>query len=294
MQRSFVFWAIILGISGEVWAFPAPKEVKPGDERVFDVGYGVKMRFCWIPGTKEKVKLGSPRTEFGRMENEADHEVELDGFWLAKYEMTQGQYVKLTGKSNPSWFCPEGRGKEQIQGLNTDDFPVECVTWEDAQACIKAMKTPQGMKRLCLPSEAQWEWAARGGCGNGRPFYWGNALNGEKANCNGSDPYGTLTKGVRLDRTEMVGMYEAKAPHPWGLCDMSGNVWEWCEDYHGDYSKLPSGKNPVQSNKQSENWRVMRGGGWGYHPGNCRSAYRGGSAPDNTNDHNGFRIAILP
>jgi formylglycine-generating enzyme required for sulfatase activity len=269
-------------------------EPKPGEERTFDVGNGVKMKFCWIPGTNGKATLGSPRTEKDRRDNETEHEVELDGFWLAKYTVTQAQYVKLTGKPNPSGFCADGLGKDKVQGLNTDDFPVEQVSWNDAQECIKSMKAPQGMKRICLPSEAQWEWAARGGKGNGRAFYWGDVLNGDKANCHGNYPYGTETKGAYLGRTAKVGSYETEARHPWGLCDMAGNMCQWCEDYYGDYAQLPRGKNPVQTVKQSDDCRVLRGGSWYFSPRYCRCAIRNSYAPDNRNYSLGLRVVCLP
>ena len=270
------------------------KQPKPGEERVFDVGNGVKMAFCWIPGTNGKATLGSPKGEAQREDDEAEHEVALDGFWMAKTEMTQGQYVRLTGKKNPSYFCADGEGKEKVRGKNADEFPVEDVSWEDAQACIKGMKVPQGMKRIGLPSEAQWEWACRGGKGNGRAFSFGDVLNGDKANSDGTIPYGTATKGSYLERTEKVGSYAAMAPHPWGLSDMHGNVWEWCEDYSGAYDKLPRGKNPVQTVKQSDDRRVLRGGSWYSDPALCRSAFRNDYAPDYRNDFLGFRVVVLP
>jgi formylglycine-generating enzyme len=289
--------APVAAFSGSAAAVPKPEDnPKPGEVREFDVGNGVKMKFCWIPATNGRVTLGSPEAENRRGENETEHEVELDGFWLAKHKMTQAQYVKLTGKMNPSWFCADGKGKDKVSGLNTDDFPVDSVSWDDAQECIKSMKAPQGMKALSLPSEAQWEWAARGGLGNGRAFYWGNSLNGDKANCYGDFPYGTETKGAYLKRTEKVGSYEAKAPHPWGLCDMAGNVFDWCADYFGDYANLPRGKNPVQTAKPPNGRRVVRGGGFCYEGADCRSAFRyfPGFAPDVRINFYGFRVALLP
>jgi len=269
------------------------KKAKPGEERVFDVGKGVKMTFCWIPGTNGKATLGSPKGEAERSSSEDEHEVELDGFWMAKTEMTQGQYVKLTGKKNPSWFCADGDAKDKVKGMNTDEFPVEQVSWDDAKECIKEMKLPSGMKKVGLPSEAQWEWACRGGRGNTRAFYWGDVLNGDKANSNGSSPYGTTMKGTYEARTTKVGSYETKAPHPWGLCDMHGNVWEWCEDYYGEYAKLPGGKNPVQTSKQSKDVRVLRGGSWNNVSWYCRSAYRSVVAPGIRNYYViGFRVVF--
>jgi formylglycine-generating enzyme required for sulfatase activity len=302
--------SISLPFISAVSAVPKPNEVepKPGEEREFDVGNGVKMKFCWVPGSNGKFKIGSPKAEQeylvktfyqGKrpewLDGENEYEVAgMDGFWMAKYKMTQSQYVKLTGKKNPSHFSAEGGGKDKVKGLNTDDFPVERVSWDDAQECIKQMKVPSGLKRVCLPTEVQWEWAARGGRGNGRVFYWGDELNGDKANCAGSNPYGTTTKGNYLKRTTKVGSYEREAPHPWGLCDMAGNVFDWCEDWDGPYERLPTGTNPVQTTKQSSDRRVLRSGSWVAFPRGCRSASRYSHAPDVRVYFIGFRVVLLP
>jgi formylglycine-generating enzyme len=291
------------------------KEPKPGEERAFYMGNSVQMKFCWIPGSKDKFKIGSPKaeqefimntslagrrdwvTEFGRslLDDENEFEVAgVDGFWMAKYTVTQAQYVKLTGKKNPSWFAAESGGKDKVDGLDTANFPVEQVSWNDAKECIKMMKVPSGMKKISLPSEVQWEWAARGSLGNDRVFYWGNTLIGEKANCNGNYSYALPTKGPFLQRTTKVGSYEERAPHPWGLCDMAGNVEQWCEDYFGPREKLPGGQNPVQTGKQSSGNRAIRGGSWCAGAGYCRSAYRFGLPPDTRMYMTGFRILIVP
>ena len=284
------------------------KEPKPGEERIFDLGSGVKMTFCWIPPSNVKFKIGSPKAEQDYLvksyfegkrpeflDGENEYEVAgVDGFWMAKHEMTQAQYVKLTGKKNPSYFCADGGGKDKVKHLNTDDFPVEQVSWEDAGDCLKSVKVPSGMKKIGLPSEVQWEWACRGGRGNGRAYYFGDVLNGDKANSDGTEPYGTATKGDSKERTTKVGEYETRVPHPWNLCDMHGNVFEWCEDYFGEYAKLPGGKNPAQTARQSNDVRVLRGGSWGFNSRDCRSAYRGSFAPDFRDSDFGFRVAALP
>jgi formylglycine-generating enzyme required for sulfatase activity len=291
------------------------KEPKPGEERAFDLGNGVQMKFCWILGSKDKFKIGSPKaeqdfimntslagkrywvTEFGRSSLDDENEVEVagvNGFWMAKYTITQTQYVKLTGKRNPSWFAAESGGKDKVRGLDTSDFPVEQVSWNDAKECIKMMKVPSGMKKISLPSEVQWEWAARGGLGNGHVFYWGDKLLGDEANCDGNHPYGSAVNGPYLERTAKVGSYEHQAPHPWGLCDMAGNVWQWCEDYFAQHEKLPDGKNPVQTAKQMSNNRSLRGGCWCASAGYSRSAYRWGLPPDARMYMTGFRVLILP
>ena len=271
-----------------------PIEPKTGEERRFGVGNGVRMTFCWIPGTNGMATLGSPKGEAQRNENEEEHQVELDGFWMAKTEMTQGHYVKLTGKKNPSWFCADGGGKNKVVGVNTDDFPVEQVSWEDAQTCIGEMQIPQGVKRIALPTESQWEWACRGGKGNGQAFSFGDILNGDKANSRADYPYGTTTKGTYLGRTEKVESYVTEAAHPWGLSDMHGNVWEWCEDYYDKYDKLPRGKNPVQTVKQHDGRRVLRGGSFFNYPVNCRSAYRSNGSPGYRYGYIGFRVVFVP
>jgi len=291
-----------------------PTSESGGEEREFDVGNGVKMRFCWIPPSKGKVRLGSPKAEQdyitktfykGKrpawLDAENEFEIEgLDGFWMAKTEMTQAQYTKIIG-ANPSCFCETGTAAGKVRGKNTSDFPVERVSWDESQVCIQKMTVPTELKgwKIALPSEAQWEYAYRGGKGNGQPYYWGNALNGDRANSNGEFPYGTTVKGSFLNRTEAVRKYEKQAPHPWGLCDMSGNVYEWCQDYYGPYRNLPHIKNPVQTQRQTVNERVIRGGSY-FHAYReyisvfCRGAGRDHSAPTNQNDAVGFRVVLLP
>jgi formylglycine-generating enzyme required for sulfatase activity len=108
--------------------------------------------------------------------------------------------------------------------------------------------------------------------GNKRPFYFGDALNGTQANCNGEVPFGT-TPGDFLKRPQPVGSYEAKARHPWGLCDMHGNVWEWCRNsYDNNYN------------------RVLRGGSWIYFAHGCRAARRDRYEPANRAIFIGFRL----
>jgi formylglycine-generating enzyme required for sulfatase activity len=287
----------------------AAGEPKPGEELDLDIGQGVKLRLCWIPGGI--FTMGSPAGEKYHGEDEVEHEVELTGFWMAKFHVTQKQYVSVSGQ-NPSCFHANGSGKDQVAGLYTDEFPVEQVNWDDAQAWIKGLndrisrgdvRVPARWKgcKIALPSEAQWEYAARGGTGNRQPFYWGYELNGTQANCHGSHPYCTQTKGPDLNRTSKVGNYEKTAPHPWGLCDMAGNVGQWCEDYYGKYEDVPRQKNPTQLIKQkpdARSWwrkpddRVERGGGWYFNGLYCRAAKRGGMAPSTRSYLIGFRVVF--
>jgi formylglycine-generating enzyme required for sulfatase activity len=279
----------------ELFAAPVPTGLRPGDTREFMIAAGVKMVFCWIPpGTAQ---LGSPeaeqdfltRTEFeGKRPEWLDGENETargvyrsKGFWLGKYEVTQGEWVGVMNGPNPSDF--DGAKDNKAKGMVTTWFPVERVSWDGCQGFLKALNDRSGAAgvfggagRFVLPNEDEWEYAYRGGKGNGRAFYWGDSLNGTEANCDGNYPYGGAAKGSYLERPAEVGSYESKSPHPWGLCDMAGNVWEW---YDNKY-------------KQSEDRRVLRGGSWLNLARVCRATYRVSSPPDRRDEDYGFRVCF--
>ncbi len=230
-----------------------------GEEREFEIFNSVKMKFCWIPAGK--AMLGSPESRKGRCRDEAEHEFETNGFWLGKYQVTQAQWEAVMG-NNPSYF----------KGAN---LPVEQVSWDNCQEFIKKCKLA-GVK-VRLPHEDQWEYACQSGRGNMQPFYWGDTLNGDKANCKGIVPYGTDKKGAYKEKTTEVGGYEKEAPHPWNLCDMHGNVWEWCDNLYM---------------KEEELHIVVRGGGWGNDSEDCRSSVRIGVTPNFCGYSLGFRLII--
>ena len=226
----------------------------------FEIAQGVWVEFCWIPAGR--ALLGSPESEKMRGIDEREHTYETAGFWLGKYPVTQEQWQGVMG-NNPSHF----------KGAR---LPVETVSWEDCQKFIKKCKVA-GFK-LKRPQEDEWEYACRGGLGNKQAFYWGETLNGDKANCDGNYPYGTTTLGAYLEETTEVGSYEKVAPQPWGLCDMSGNVWEWRDNL---YTSEGSG-------------RVFRGGCWNFLSRDCRSADRGRIDPAYSDDNLGLRLALVP
>jgi sulfatase modifying factor 1 len=257
------------------------KKPEPGEERPFEITDGVKMRFCWVPAGK--ATLGSPKDEKDRSENEGDRAFETKGFWMGKFEVTQAEWEKVMGK-NPSAFAATGADKDyrdRVAGMDTTKFPVEHVSWDDIQPFLKKLNERAGARaafgkagRFALPHEDEWEYAARGGHKDRRPFYWGTSLNGSQANVDGELPYGTDTKGDYLKRPTPVGSYEAKFRHPWGLCDMHGNVWEWCENKY----------------EQSNDRRVVRGGSWHSNARSGRAAYRDWVAPAGTSSYVGFRV----
>ncbi len=247
---------------------PRPKkDPRSGTVEVVDLDKGVTLELVWIP--KGAFLMGSPEDEQGRWDSEGpQHEVTLRrGFWLGKYPVTQAQWKAVMG-NNPSNFTGDGR------------LPVEQVSWEYCQEFITKLNARlEGAFRL--PSEAEWEYACR--AGTQTRFYWGD------------DPDETIIKdyawyyGNSGHRTHPVG---EKLPNAWGLYDMSGNVWEWCEDdWHNPYEGAPDdGSAWVDIPRGSD--RVGRGGGWDYDPRICRSACRFGGTPGNRIDCLGFRLAL--
>ena len=229
--------------------------------------------------------MGSPESESQRRPTEGpQHPVEIShAFYMGVYEVTQGEYESVMG-SNPSWFSTIGGGKESVRDLATSRFPVECVSWDDAHAfCVKLSEKDGVMYRL--PTEAEWEYACR--AGTTTPYHFGSTLNGDKANADGNNPYGTTVNGPSLQRTTTVGSYGA---NDFGLHDMAGNVWEWCEDVYDPsaYGKRTGTTVDPLVTSGSEN-RVVRSGGWGK-ARNLRSALRYTDRPDLREFHLGFRI----
>src|SRR5262249_726304 len=180
---------------------------------------------------------------------EKEHAVEITkGFYLGTYEVTQKQFKAVMGY-NPSYFSRDGKrrasdtdfsykptgGKDKVKGLDTDGFPVEQVAWGDQQEFIKKLSSlPEEKKnghQYRLPTEAEWEYACRGGATVKTTFQFGNTLSSSQANFDGNHPhpYGGGTKGKYLERTCKVGSYK---PNKFGLYDMHGNVAEWCADWY--------------------------------------------------------------
>jgi formylglycine-generating enzyme required for sulfatase activity len=221
------------------------------------------------------------------------HEVEISKeFYLGIYEVTQKQYQAVMG-SNPSYFCSTGDGKDKVKGLNTDNFPVESVSWQQAaQFCKKLSARPAEQKAgraYRLPSEAEWEYACRGGAASSTAFHYGKSISSTLANFSGMYPFGGGAKGPDLDRTCRVGSYKANG---FGLYDMHGNVEEWCSDWYDydSYAKSPRRDPPGPAKGLG---RVRRGGAW-LGPGwGCRSACRGWGPGVKGSSIDGFRVAAV-
>jgi uncharacterized protein (TIGR02996 family) len=247
------------------------------------------MTFALIPaGT---FFMGSPEDELDRGSDEGPlHEVEITRpFYLGVHPVTQEQYQRLAG-TNPSHFAPHGPGAAQVRGLSTHNFPVECVSWDNAQEfCRRLTAHPEERaagRTYRLPTEAEWEYACR--AGTTTAFHAGNGLSSRRCNCDGGHPY-LATPGPDLERTTPVGSY---APNAWGLFDMHGNVWEWCADrYAADYYRRSPRQDPRGA--RSGHLRVLRGGSWTDHATDLRCAYRYNGSPDHGDSRIGLRVLLV-
>jgi formylglycine-generating enzyme required for sulfatase activity len=161
------------------------------------------------------------------------------GFYTAVHPVTRGQFTEFVAWTKYKTEAETNGGGHKWMGsawkldtackwqnpgfAQSDDHPVTVVSWNDAVAFCQWLAA-HSQHPIRLPSEAEWEYASRGGTTT--PFYWGKKLNGTQANCDGNHPYGTDTNGPYLKATSSVGSYAKEFPHPWGLTDVHGNVWE--------------------------------------------------------------------
>ena len=274
--------AIVLGLVGALAVMA--QEVKPGKEEVIDLGEGVKLDMVLIPSGKFMMGLTKKELEDFKVEFQEElkkdgkeqlldavdlimsiqgkqHEVTLTKpFYMGKHEVTQEQWEALMGK-NPS----------TTKGAK---LPVTNVSWEDCQEFIKKLnaKTDGGYR---LPTEAEWDYACRAGTTTAYSF--GDKITPKDANYLDS----------KIGKPVAVGSYK---PNAFGLFDMHGNVWEWCEDWHGEYPfAVTDPKGPATGNR-----RVIRGGSSGYYGSFARSSNRYYSLPTNRGSLGGFRLARTP
>ena len=252
---------------------PKLPENTPLDTFTEDLGKGVKLEMIAIPGGT--FLMGSPENEVERFSDESpQHEVTVPGFFIGKYQLTQLQYQTIMG-TNPSYFKGDNR-------------PVEGVCWEDAvKFCQKLNHRTLGNYRL--PSEAEWEYACR--AGTKTPFHFGDNVTTDLVNYNGNYPYPSAPKGKYREQTTDAGIFP---PNAFGLYDMHGNVWEWCEDErHENYINAPTDGSSWQS-RISLGQKVLRGGCWHDYARYCRSACRLKSPCCSRNYFYGFRVVLSP
>ena len=266
----------------------------PGRNPCFDenLGEGMALRMMQIPGGT--FTMGSPEDELDNYGDEQpQHEVSIATFFMGKYPITQAQWrfvaaltpVKTELDPDPSNFKGDNR-------------PVEQVSWHEAvEFCQRLSRYSQ--KQYQLPTEAQWEYACR--AGTTTPFHFGETITTELANYRGTDDkerdwsgsYGDGPKGEYRERTTPVDEFDIA--NAFGLCDMHGNVWEWCADHwHENYESAPiDGGAWLTADETSD--RVLRGGSWSDNPRYCRSATRSDGRPDDRyNFTSVFEFAVLP
>lgn len=243
------------GISPPTWATTSAEDQYG---RYADFVYqGINQRFRWIePGT---FWMGSPEDEMGRGDDETRHQVTLTkSYWLADTPCTQALWQAVMG-SNPSYFT------------DNPNNPVECVSWDDVQKFTQKLNGLVSGLRARLPTEAQWEYACRAGTRSAYAF--GDKLSSQQVNFDGN-----------IGETTPVKSYLANA---WGLYDMHGNVYEWCEDGYADYPAQPV-SDPLGAGPS----RVLRGGSWIDLGRRCRSARRSRGDPASRDNLIGFRLAL--
>jgi formylglycine-generating enzyme required for sulfatase activity len=236
------------------------------------LGNGIKLVLVWCP--PGAFMMGSPATEKGRENGETLHKVTLTkGFWIGKYEVTQTQWQQVMGEK-PTRF-------------KGDNLPMERVSWNDCQEFITKLNALMKEKGLAkdgvfrLPTEAQWEYACRAGTTS--PLHNNKELSSTYGVCHHLDEIGWYEKNSGR-KTQPVGL---KMPNAWGICDMSGNVWEWCNDRYGSYSSS-SKTDPTGPSIGSS--RVRRGSCWFSDARHCRSAVRGYDPPSGRYGYLGFRL----
>jgi formylglycine-generating enzyme required for sulfatase activity len=237
---------------------------------------GATQRMRWIePSGSQGFWMGSTKKERAAIKdkivrdwaNQAEHEpmrIEVKpGFWLADTPCTQAFWQAVTGE-NPSHFH---------EGSEAPERPVENVSWRDVDEHFvkRFAQTPEWgtADRLCLPDEAQWEYAAR--AGSPKAYWWGDDWDDAHGNADG-----------KIGQTTPVRRYPA---NPWGLYDMHGNVWEWCSDPWQPRRDAPEAR-------PDEDARVVRGGSWLDHPGHARAACRPGWHRGFAHQLQGFRFAL--
>jgi len=242
--------------------------------------------------------IGSPDSEPGRFDSEGpQRKIAIARvFAVGRHAVTRGSFaafVNNTGYKTDGgayvWSGSEWKLDPKASWRNPgyaqdDSHPVVCINWDDAKAYVKWLSEQTG-KAYRLLTEAEREYVAR--ADTTTPFWWGASITPKQANYDGNYVYGGGAKGEWRKSTMPVGSFEA---NPWGLYNVHGNVWEWCEDvWHDDLNGLPTdGSAWLQGADASR--RVLRGGSWNYFPPYLRAAFRGRYPSDNRNNNIGFRV----
>lgn len=235
---------------------------EPRTTTVPDVVKHVMDDMVWVEGGTFTMGATSEQGSDAYNNEKPTHQVTLSGYYIGKYEVTQELWQTVMG-TNPSKYTGNSRS------------PVECVSWDDCQQFLRKLNQMSG-HNFRLPTEAEWEFAARGG----------NQSCGYKYAGSNTLFMVSWSEHNYMNTTQPVGQY---TPNELGLYDMSGNVWEWCQDWYGDYS---SGSQTNPTGPSSGSYRVYRGGSWSSNARFCRVSNRNSNDPSHRYDYLGLRLAL--
>ncbi|MDB9435928.1 formylglycine-generating enzyme family protein [Dolichospermum lemmermannii CS-548] len=245
-----------------------------------DLANDTQLEMMLIPG--DTFIMGSPPEELEHQEDESpQHSVTVQPFFMGKYQVTQAQWRFV------AQLPQVNRELEQDpSNFKGDNRPVEKVSWYDAVEFCDRLSQYTG-RTYSLPSEAEWEYACR--AGTKTPFHFGETITTDLANYDGNYTYGQGSKGVYREETTEVGSFEVA--NNFGLYDMHGNVWEWCQDdWHSNYEGAPTNESAWLDNEESSDFKLLRGGSWSNIPDHCRSACRDSYNLAYLNITLGFRV----
>ena len=241
-----------------------------------ETAWDVNMKMIWVEGGD--FLMGCTSEQGGDCDSDEQNvrRVTVDGFYIGMLEVTQSQWEKVVGTSiYQQWTKADFSGSPSC-GVGPD-YPMYCVSWDEAMEFCRLLSNKTG-RTYTLPTEAQWEYAARGGNKNEGAKYAGSNM---------IDAVAWYTDNS--SSTHIVGSKRANAL---GIYDMSGNVWEWCKDWYADSYVSYDTNNPVGPSSGSN--RVRRGGGWGSGASGCRVADRYGNSPGYRDGNLGFRVVCIP
>ena len=303
MRTVFKFLVFVLGVN-LILSFTC-NDVKEGR------AYSMPDNFVHIKGGT--FMMGSPEDEAERTKYEEQHSVTVSSFYMSKYQVTQKEWYEVMGTTLRQEMYKKDDSGRHLCGEG-DNYPMYYMNWYDAVEYCNKRSLKEGLtpaydidkKRrdpnnksgyddirwfvklnsdangYRLPTEAEWEYACR--AGTTTPFNTGNYITTDQANFDGRYPYNNYTKGIYRKSTTPVGSF---APNPWGLYDMHGNVWEWCWDWYGGYSKTDQ-TNPM--GPVSGEACISRGGSWYNGVGGLRSSHRVYTARSDGGKGSGFRL----
>lgn len=244
-------------------------------ETFTETAFGINMRMVWVEGGEFVMGCTSEQGSDCDSDEKNVRRVTVDGFYIGMLEVTQSQWEKVMNTTID-------QQKNKASASNTygvgPDYPMYYVSWEEAMEFCRLLSQQTG-KTYTLPTEAQWEYAARGGAKNEGTKYSGSHYLDNVAWYNGNSGNSTHVCGTK--RANALGIY-----------DMSGNVWEWCKDWYGDSYISYDVNNPQGASSGSA--RVLRGGSWISNASDCRVAYRNYYTPGYRYNYGGFRVVMIP